>query len=83
MISVLSNVAEQISQFAMKRFSSPYFHKLDSLPWFTFNCIYISIFNERHEQKTLSSDVFYAMYNFLFICSLLRESQDCHTEGLS
>ena len=67
----------------MESVSSPYFHNLDIPRKFTFNCIYISIFQERKEQKTLSSDVFYAISNFLVISSLLRASQDCHTERLS
>ena len=79
----MSKVAEQMPQFAMKSFSSPYFHNLDRLRKFTFNCIYLSIFYERKEQKNLSSDVFYAISNFLVISSLLRASQDCHTERLS
>ena len=61
----------------MKSVSSPYFHNLDIPRKFTFNCIYISIFQERKEQKTLSSDVFYAISNFSVISSLLRVSQDC------
>ena len=61
----------------MKSVSSPYFHNLDIPRKFTFNCIYFSIFQERKEQKTLSSDVFYAISNFSVISSLLRVSQDC------
>ena len=57
-------VAEQMPQFAIKSFSSPYFHNLDRLRKFTLNCIYISIFYERKEQKILSSDVFMQFLTF-------------------
>ena len=57
-------VAEQMPQFAIKSFSSPYFHNLDRLRKFTLNFIYISIFYERKEQKILSSDVFMQFLTF-------------------